>query len=761
MPTRTTKLISGLIGLLFFAATSIALAAPTICQIGNGCTGTSTAPSYGKLLIGGQNGEYEFVASSTFSSFAPVQSVFGRTGAVTAQTGDYTTTKVTEGTNLYFTTARAQASVSALYPLIDTAGVFSSALGTTSSNTWGGTQTFTNAPILSSLTSGALAVDASGSVYKAATTTAGTGLQYSGGAFNVTGLTTTQFASANVSQWTNDAGYSTFPFTPTTFGPTTANSTSTLVGFTQGLYSLASSTIGNGTGTGGLTVSGNSTTTGMLVVTPVASGKVAIQFSNQGVTGLNFANNSFLFTISGNNTLNVTSSGFGNNTTNTGFAYNFACTSANPVWSFSSDSTSGLSCGSVGNVNIIVNSKEIFRFATSTVGVGTTTPFARFSVFANDGDTNKTLFAIGSSTNTSTSTLFVVANTGNVAIGSGAPLTRLLSVGGASNFFGVSVAGAGVFNSSDPNLAFTDTTGGDGDFIIDTNANLFTIQDNSGNLGTLLAISDLTRNTGISSTSPFALLSVHANNGDTNKTVFAVGSSTSNSTTTLFTISNQGDVNVVSNNGSGSLGFTVSAAGTNFAVTPNGMSISRTGTSNVSQFNVAGAANISAGGTYNGLLVNTNINNSGATPGIFNSFLVNPTLTLTASSTNLIAAYESASTTRGFFVNQFGQVGIGTSSPFAPLSIQAATSTPGNNTLFAISSTTYGVAPATTTLLKISNTGDATHQGNATTTLFINSISGNKGARLIMIDVNGSTCTEITTLAGAMLSKAVTCPPSI
>ena len=36
-----------------------------------------------------------------------VSSVFGRTGAVIAQTGDYTTDQVTEGSNLYFTTQRA------------------------------------------------------------------------------------------------------------------------------------------------------------------------------------------------------------------------------------------------------------------------------------------------------------------------------------------------------------------------------------------------------------------------------------------------------------------------------------------------------------------------------------------------------------------------------------------------------------------------------------------------------------------------------
>lgn len=40
-----------------------------------------------------------------------VSSVFGRTGAISAQSGDYTTTLVTEGTNLYFTNARALSAI--------------------------------------------------------------------------------------------------------------------------------------------------------------------------------------------------------------------------------------------------------------------------------------------------------------------------------------------------------------------------------------------------------------------------------------------------------------------------------------------------------------------------------------------------------------------------------------------------------------------------------------------------------------------------
>lgn len=94
-------LIFLIMGFLFVAK------AATVCNIFNGCTGTSTGPSYGQLLIGGKNGEYEYVATSTLGgAAAAVSSVFGRTGAVTAQSGDYTTSLISEGSNLYWTQTR-------------------------------------------------------------------------------------------------------------------------------------------------------------------------------------------------------------------------------------------------------------------------------------------------------------------------------------------------------------------------------------------------------------------------------------------------------------------------------------------------------------------------------------------------------------------------------------------------------------------------------------------------------------------------------
>ncbi len=70
-------------------------------------TGTTT-----KTLTLNQQDGGTITASWTDYDTAPVTSVFGRTGAVVAESGDYTTTLVTEGTNLYFTDARARLAIS-------------------------------------------------------------------------------------------------------------------------------------------------------------------------------------------------------------------------------------------------------------------------------------------------------------------------------------------------------------------------------------------------------------------------------------------------------------------------------------------------------------------------------------------------------------------------------------------------------------------------------------------------------------------------
>jgi hypothetical protein len=66
-----------------------------------------------KTLTLNQQDGGTITASWTDYDTAPVTSVFGRTGDVTAQNGDYTTTQVTEGTNLYYTQGRFDSAFAA------------------------------------------------------------------------------------------------------------------------------------------------------------------------------------------------------------------------------------------------------------------------------------------------------------------------------------------------------------------------------------------------------------------------------------------------------------------------------------------------------------------------------------------------------------------------------------------------------------------------------------------------------------------------
>ena len=60
-------------------------------------------------------GAFQKIVGNISALVTGVSSVFGRTGAVTAQSGDYNTSQVTENTNLYFTNARAIASTLTSY----------------------------------------------------------------------------------------------------------------------------------------------------------------------------------------------------------------------------------------------------------------------------------------------------------------------------------------------------------------------------------------------------------------------------------------------------------------------------------------------------------------------------------------------------------------------------------------------------------------------------------------------------------------------
>lgn len=59
--------------------------------------------------------------------------------------------------------------------------------------------------------------------------------------------------------------------------------------------------------------------------------------------------------------------------------------------------------------------------SNGSIGVGSTTPFAKFAIHTNNGDTTQVLFAIGSSTQTATTTLFSIDRAGHIATSGTAP----------------------------------------------------------------------------------------------------------------------------------------------------------------------------------------------------------------------------------------------------------------------------------------------------------------------------------------------------
>jgi hypothetical protein len=92
-------------------------------------TGTTT-----KVLTLNQQDGGTITASWTDDNTDAVTSVFGRIGAVVATNGDYTTSQVTEGSNLYFTNTRVHDAISANAPLSEVSGVVSISQAGSSTN---------------------------------------------------------------------------------------------------------------------------------------------------------------------------------------------------------------------------------------------------------------------------------------------------------------------------------------------------------------------------------------------------------------------------------------------------------------------------------------------------------------------------------------------------------------------------------------------------------------------------------------------------
>jgi hypothetical protein len=277
---------------------------------------------------------------------------------------------------------------------------------------------------------------------------------------------------------------------------------------------------------------------------------------------------------------------------------------------------------------------------TVKIGIGSSTPFAEFAIHAGFGGTSQTLFAIGSSTANSTSTLFSISNTGNV--------TSIVG-NNADNVFSISTstANAPIFSistrSSPVGMVGIGSSSPWGKLSVEMGSlNPAFVVSNQGSSSPAFFVSGVNQNgnVGIGTSSPFAKLSIFASFGEYNPVLFAIGSSSISGTSTLFQVMSNGRVDIGSS--TPSLGNLLITAGSAYL----GSSIS-----SVLTFD-AGAINLPRTAT-------TTVVN-----GLDNVFSI-----ATSSSNTPIFSISTKN-------SPVGRVGIGTSSPWGKLSVEMGTLNP-------------------------------------------------------------------------------------
>lgn len=284
---------------------------------------------------------------------------------------------------------------------------------------------------------------------------------------SVNGVTLTAAGSATT-YLDGTGNYSTPPRNAYDF-PLAGNATSTLTQFNGGITAYATSTIGAGGQTTGLTISGGATTT----LTSFLSGNVGIgkqptanALDVNGTINAGVIQSPIYRDGTGNNVLLAQSTAFAR---------------------FGNTNLARLNFGGDTNASVALQRNNVGSNGTSLsvelgdgslggmFGVGTTSPYAKLSVHADNGETNSILFAIASSTQSATTTLFTVGNTGSTTI-------SLLGACSGTSALNTTVAGlitCGTVTSTGSAYPFTPSTDGG----INTSATSTPIQGTNPGLG--------------------------------------------------------------------------------------------------------------------------------------------------------------------------------------------------------------------------------------------------------------------------------------
>lgn len=616
---------------------------------------------------------------------------------------------------------------------------------------------------------------------------------------------------------------------------------------TRGIIVNASSTIGNGTQAGGLTINGGATTTGNVLIGASATATFGtLEVSNSGdvsafvisapqivnqpgfavygasgdgqsggkafsifVSGENFSRtqfstnggvgfgpgsagrdvwltrsttNSFLIssnqTVTGTANLAITGTASTTNLTVSSAGGTAGCATFSVNGTISN---TGSACGGGGGgtgtlgqnayfsgTNTVTGTSTLFEDVTTFVGIGSTSPFAKFSIQANSNDNSpSTLFAIGSSTATATTTLFDVTSSGSLDVGSSSIIGFHVINNGINAGNGISLtptAGAGT-NGNGVTLQIVSQSTNDGLSIKakgGSNVDLYS----NGVAVFRVAAQGITMQPGARSINLTPLLTVTGAN-DSGAALSAGG----NAPDVSWDFTHGGNA-IQHSNGAIALetSFLIKAANYSFSTYANATNIITDSATEWINSPPQAGLNASTTNAYS-LLIGSST----------------PSLMLNASTTNSYGLTVFAGGgARNNYAATFlgGNVGIGTTSPFSKLSIHALNGET-NISLLSVASSTQ---TATSTLLNLSNTGLFTIGTStafqvdpnlttglllgtstastgilfdafspATTSIRLDSNNATKGSCIVMKDVGGAAYTYITAKAGVLTASTVTC----